>query len=162
MTESEPIEVARAFNDWATAIPYATIRRILLDSESFDEVDAEIVKQGYPSGRELIDPEVEIGTGGFTGAAAMPSGKGRDVFFRYWRAWVEPWSDLDFVNPRYEQIGDSVISERTVTATGDLSGASVELDLAQLFVVRGGRIVAYQAYESRERALAAIEAAASD
>lgn len=160
MSDMRPAQVAKGVNDWFMAIPYETGHRIVTKHSDFAGAEEELAELGYGSVRDLLSDEVEIDAGGFTGAAVLPSGKGLDVFFLYWRAWLEPWSDLSWVgDASYEEIGEWVVSQVRLSLQGEISGAAVEVDVCQLFRVRDGQVVVYQAYENREQALAAIESA---
>ena len=111
-----------------------------------DDLDAAI---------KLVDPKAELN---FPDAdLAFPgldrSYRGHDGFKKWWRDAKEPFEywrsePLDFIRD-----GDKVVAPVHFKAQGVGSGATVEMDLANFWIIRDGLIVRFEAYPSLERAL---------
>lgn len=155
---SGAIDVARRANEAFSATPFGELKKLVLDSESFEGSRAKAERLGYGDLFASIDPEIEVLAGGLPGAASLPVGKGPEIWLSYWREWLEPWETLEFEPVEYEHLGDWVIVEADVTATGEMSGVPVELKVWQIWKVRDGSAVRYGVFEARDPALAAIEA----
>ena len=158
MNESDPVEVARRVNDAFTAIPFEQLKQLVLESATYEEARKRIRELGYEELADAVDPEIEVVATGFPAAAALPRGKGFEVWHAYWREWLEPWEEFTFEARDYQRRGDWVIVEALTTGRGRQSGVTVALQLFQLWQVEHGRGVRYGVYETREQAEEAIEA----
>ena len=77
---------------------------------------------------------------------------GRDDFERYWGDFTEAFSQAHWGPAIYEEAGGNVLMIATVSLTGDLSGATIERQVAFAFKVRGGRIAAGGSFLSEDEA----------
>jgi ketosteroid isomerase-like protein len=69
--------------------------------------------------------------------------------------WRAPWEDLHNDAERFIDLADRVLVLDRLTARGARSAAIVDHGVAQLFTLRGGRIVRWEAYWDRAEALRA-------
>lgn len=104
---------------------------------------------------ELAHPAVELD---FRGGEMLFPGldefyRGHDGFRRWWLAIKEPFEYWHSEALRFICGGDKVVSPVHFEAKGGSSGAEVVLDLVDVWTVRDGLIVRFQAYETLEEAL---------
>lgn len=163
MTPSEPIDVARAINDAFAATPFEVLREVAATTSGLPEARERLAALGRSRAAEivdLLDEEIVVGETDIEGASVFASdvARGWDAWWRWFTAWFEPWIELEVEALAYEAIGEEVVlSDCHVTARGEISGAPVELDLTQLWAVRGGKVVRYGIYSSHEAAARAAE-----
>jgi ketosteroid isomerase-like protein len=103
----------------------------------------------------LVDPKAELSFQETLFPGLEHSYRGHDGFRKWWRDAKEPFEywrsePLDFIRE-----GDKVVAPVHFEAKGIGSGATVEMDLANLWTFRDGLIVRFEAYLSLERALEA-------
>jgi len=158
VAEPTPIEVARRANEWWTSVPFAELRRAVQEEADFEAGMERIERLGYGSVADLIDPGIDLDLSGFQGGNALPSGKGREAWFAFWRDWTEPWESLTIEHGNYEARGDRAVADLRVTGLGAASGVEVALDMVQVWTIRSGRVIGYAVFDRREDALAAVEA----
>jgi hypothetical protein len=154
----DPIKVVERANAWFAGVPFAELRGAVLEEATFDAGMARLDRRGHGTIEELIDPEIELDLAGFPGGETLPSGRGRDVWFSFWREWLEPWEDLAIEHSNYEARGDLVVVDIHVSGRGGISGVEVGLEMAQLWTVRDGRVTRYAVFGERANAIAAAEA----
>jgi hypothetical protein len=155
MASTEPIDVARALNDWWRTAPFPQLKAVLQSARDFDDAAASAAEAGFELPVEL-DQRIEVDATSFPGGAIMPSGEGRDLWLRFFREWVEPWEELKVEASGYEQRGDQVLVDLHVEGSGISSGVPAELTMSQLWTVRNGVVVRYAAYPDRRSAEAAL------
>jgi ketosteroid isomerase-like protein len=153
---TDPVEIARRLNDWWSATPFELLKRTIGVSDSFEDAVRRDEFADNPFPEELISEEVELISDAFPGGAILPSGRGRDVLMAFFREWIEPWEYLSVEPQRYERIGESeVLTEIHVEARGGASGATTELEMAQLWTVADGLLVRYAIFPDADSARSA-------
>ena len=75
----------------------------------------------------------------------------REFFVR----WAQAWEEWDFAYPEMEAIGDTVLARMHVWGRGRSSGVESEGDIWQLWTFRGGKVIYYEDFSTREQALEA-------
>jgi ketosteroid isomerase-like protein len=103
---------------------------------------------------EYLHPEVEVNVE-FPGAGTLTGGPGLEGWFEFWKDWLEPWERLEASASNYDADGDRVLVDQHLEAQGGLSGAMVVLDVCQVWTIPDGKVVAYEIYPDRPKALAA-------
>jgi SnoaL-like domain len=152
----DPVQVARRGNEWFAGVPYPILRRTIVEAEDWDGAVAEFDREGYPIA-DLIHPEIELDVTELPGGATLPSGRGRDVWLRFWQEWLEPWEELEIEHSGYESRGRRALVDVSVTARGRLSGASVSLPFTQVWTVEGESAVGYRVFPNRRKAIEALD-----
>ena len=104
---------------------------------------------------DIYDPDFEIdasrvdmpGFGIFHGLEGMR---------KLWRAWIEEWERYSWTQTNWSEIGDHVIADVRIRATGKSSGADVVWDHCQVWTFRDGRVVRWLLANDRTEALKAV------
>ena len=104
---------------------------------------------------EIYDPDFEIdasrvdmpGFGVFHGLEGM-----REL----WRAWIEAWERYSWMQSNWSEVGDHVIADVRIRATGKSSGADVVWDHCQVWTFRDGTVVRWLLANDRAEALKAV------
>jgi hypothetical protein len=103
----------------------------------------------------IYDPDFEIdasrvdmpGFGIFHGLEGMR---------KLWRAWIEEWERYSWTQSNWSEIGDHVIADVRIQATGKSSGADVVWDHCQVWTFSDGRVVRWLLASDRTEALKAV------
>ena len=106
----------------------------------------------------LYDPEVELDN---TRLQVVSGGvyHGHEGLRSFFRQWNEAWESVDYrVDDLIDAGGEQVVSVVTRHGRGRSSGAEVEVQVALLWTVRGGKIVRVIWFPTRDEALEAAEA----
>jgi ketosteroid isomerase-like protein len=106
---------------------------------------------------EVADPAVELD---FRGSETIFPGldeiyRGHEGFRRWWLTIKEPFEYWHSEAVRFISGGDKVVAPVHFQAKGGTSGVEVELDLGDVWTVRDGLIVRFEAYATLDEALAA-------
>jgi ketosteroid isomerase-like protein len=104
---------------------------------------------------DIYDPDFEIdasrvdmpGFGVFHGLEGM-----REL----WRAWIEAWERYSWMQSNWSEVGDHVIADVRIRATGKSSGADVVWDHCQVWTFRDGTVVRWLLANDRAEALKAV------
>jgi uncharacterized protein len=83
---------------------------------------------------------------------------GHDGVRRYWRRWLEAWSDIEFEVEGVLDAGDDVVALiRNQRQWGRHSGAVTEVPpYALVFTIRDGKVTRWRAYSDQADALKAV------
>jgi ketosteroid isomerase-like protein len=81
---------------------------------------------------------------------------GRDEFYRWMREWQDAWSEITLEVRGVEELGDFLVVEIFQRAIGASSGVPVEMDIVQVFEIRGEEIARFQLYPDKRSALGAL------
>jgi ketosteroid isomerase-like protein len=73
-----------------------------------------------------------------------------------WRVWIEEWERYSWRSSHWSEIGDHVIADVRIRATGKGSGADVVWDHCQVWTFRDGRVVRWLLANDRAEALKAV------
>lgn len=80
---------------------------------------------------------------------------GIEEVLRFFVCWEQAWADLDWTYPEVQAIGDTVLARMHVWGRGRSRGVESEGDIWQLWTFRGGKVIYYEDFPTRERALEA-------
>ena len=100
---------------------------------------------------ELLDPDIEWHEPGDSPEAGTHHG--RDSFERFFRSWIDSF-DVFRVEP--EQVverGDDIVAIVRQSGRGRASGVEIEIRLAHVWTVDGGRAVRWESVPDPEQAL---------
>ncbi len=73
-----------------------------------------------------------------------------------WRAWIQAWERYSWTQSNWTEVGDHVIADVRIRATGKSSGADVVWDHCQVWTFRDGRVVRWLLANDRAEALKAV------
>jgi uncharacterized protein len=108
---------------------------------------------------EAFDLDVEfarIGGEVVSGPGGPGRWYGRDEMWRAVVEWLSLWEEFHVAAEDFTEVDDRVVVLSRQTARGKLSGTPVERQLAEVFTLRNGRIVRWEAYWDRNEALKAV------
>jgi ketosteroid isomerase-like protein len=150
----ENIEVVRGLHESFNQIGMKVIRDALLQDEDFASTALALEGLGLS-----IDDDVEVKLVA-SGMALpdLPAGtslRGPDGFLAFWRAWLEPWEDLDYEYGNFTQSGDDVVMDIALSAHGRESGIPVHVRVSQVWTVRDGKVARLLVFDTRDEALEA-------
>jgi ketosteroid isomerase-like protein len=106
------------------------------------------------SWREYFDPAVIWDTS----ASSLPAAgvyHGHDGVERWFRDWLETWTDYEMASREYIDTGDAIVVVFRQRGTGRGSGVRAERDFFIVYDLRESKVVRFRLYESREEALEA-------
>jgi ketosteroid isomerase-like protein len=121
-------------------------------------------EQGDFSTVDAFAADVEfarIGQAIVPGQGGPGSWQGREEMWRAILEWLRNWDDFHVRADEFIELEDGrvlVLSHQR--ALGKVSGIPVEKDLGEVFVLRDGKIVSWEAYWEREDAMQAVGIAA--
>ena len=75
---------------------------------------------------------------------------------KLWRAWIEEWERYSWTPSNWSEVGDHVIADVRIRATGKSSGADVVWDHCQVWTFQDGRAVRWLLANDRTEALKAV------
>jgi ketosteroid isomerase-like protein len=104
---------------------------------------------------ELHDADFVIDTSGVNmpGFGVLHGLDGlRDLFAR----WIEDWEEYRWTHRNWSEVGDYVIVDARVQATGSGSGAEVIWDHCQVYEFRHGKIIRWSLFNDPAQAFTAI------
>jgi ketosteroid isomerase-like protein len=104
--------------------------------------------------REHFDPNVVWDTS----ASELPAASvyhGHQGVERFFRDWLETWTDYEVATREYIDAGNAVVFVFRQSGTGRGSGVRVERDFFGVCDMRKSKVVRFRLYESREEALEA-------
>jgi ketosteroid isomerase-like protein len=124
----------------------------------------EIARAGYEAFQrsdvatvlELTDPEVEI----FLPPTLPNSGTfhGHEGYMTWLGQWLEAWDDFKIEVRGMEAVGQRhVVTAIHQSGIGRGSGIPVQMDVAYMLDIRGGKVAALQMYLDRAEAVAVAE-----
>jgi ketosteroid isomerase-like protein len=103
----------------------------------------------------LLDPETEIDTTGvdMPGFGVL---RGLEGHRKLWTRWIEDWEHYSWNHSNLTEVGEHVLVDAEIRATGRGSGARVVWNQCQVWTFREGKIIRWSFYKDRASALAAI------
>ena len=125
-------------------VPTANVETLRRGYEALNSGDLSVV-------HELLDPDLE-----WQEDPASPEAgthQGRDSFERFLRSWLESFDDFRIEPEEIIEEDDRLIALVHQSGKGRASGVVVEVRIAHVWTVEGGRAVRWKSYPSRERAL---------
>jgi len=150
---SEAVEVVRRFNEPHEGQDVIPLLRELLEQYGPDRDPDQIlaVWAEDPAWRHA-HPEIEWDTSGVGGLGATP--KGPSAISDWWADWTEAWKTYAYRNVVYRDLGEWVLTESDVEATGP-DGIEVKMRVFQIWKVRDDRVIAVRVFLDEAEALAA-------
>ncbi len=73
-----------------------------------------------------------------------------------WGAWIDAWERYSWVQSNWGEVGEHVIADVRIRATGKGSGADVVWDHCQVWTFRDGKVVRWLLANDRFEALKAV------
>jgi ketosteroid isomerase-like protein len=124
------------------------------------QADVEVLKELYAHWRRgdfhtrrFFDPDVVYARIGADTPGDQGEWRGLTEVAAALAEWRAPWEDLHNDAERFIDLADRVLVLDRLTARGARSTAIVDHGVAQLFTLRGGRIVRWEAYWDRAEAM---------
>jgi ketosteroid isomerase-like protein len=115
--------------------------------------DAEVIRETLKRG---VSPDIVLRTlESAPGLGVSDVYRGWDGLIRYYREWLEPFSEYYVKNLDYIEAGDCVVVPSQQWGVGGGSGARVEIELTFLYELRDGLITRVDQYDTLEEALEA-------
>jgi ketosteroid isomerase-like protein len=105
---------------------------------------------------DLYAPDAEVDLSGME----MPDfgvGHGVEGLRELWSRWMENWEHYHAALSNWGEVGDHVIVDAEIRATGRSSGVEVIWHQCQVFTFRGGKVIRHRICPDRAAALAGIE-----
>ena len=81
--------------------------------------------------------------------------QGIDEVKGFFARWDQAWEEWDWDYPEMQAIGDTVLARLHLWGRGRNSGVESESDVWQLWTFRGGKVIYYEDFASRQEALEA-------
>jgi ketosteroid isomerase-like protein len=81
---------------------------------------------------------------------------GHDGIRRYFQSFQDVMDDIRFHPHRFWEVGQSVVASVSLTAKGRQTAIPVEQQLAQVWIVRDGKVACIRTYVSLPEALKAV------
>jgi uncharacterized protein len=104
---------------------------------------------------DSVHPEIEwVVTKEHPNAATL---HGREAVAAYFQDWRETLDEMRFDMDRIVDAGDTVVTVGTVRGVGIGSGAEVEIPIAFVSILRGGKTIRVEEYLNPAEALEAVE-----
>jgi ketosteroid isomerase-like protein len=136
------------------------VERVRSILEPFNGIDGAEVDLDSAAIREVLKrdytPDVEL----WTLASGLGTGvreyyRGRDDLIRYFKEWLEPFSEYRAEALDYIDAGTCVVVPQHQRGIGAGSGAVVEIDLTILYELRDCQIARIEQYDTTQEALEA-------
>ena len=104
---------------------------------------------------ELHDADLEIDMSGLD----MPGfgvHRGPEAMRETWTRWIEAWEHYYWTQSKWSEVGEHVIADVEVRATGTSSGAEVIWNQCQVWTFRDGKVIRWHILKDRAEALKAV------
>jgi ketosteroid isomerase-like protein len=101
----------------------------------------------------VLDAEVRLDQSRFPDGGIY---SGRAAFADFYRRWFGTWDDLSITPERFYDEGERVVVLLTLQGRGKRSGTPVTLRAANVWTVRGGKVIELVGYPDRVEALEAV------
>ena len=102
----------------------------------------------------VCDPNIEWDV-----SRLMPDGRvyhGHEGVSEFWRGWTGTWQGFDFTLDEAVDAGGGRCRCRSARSAGRGSGVPVELFFGQVWTIRNGMVVRFQAFSDYRSALEAV------
>jgi ketosteroid isomerase-like protein len=70
----------------------------------------------------------------------------------FFARWEQAWEEWDWQYPEMSAVGDTVLARMRLWGRGRLSGIESENDIWQLWTFRGGKVIYYEDFATRDQA----------
>jgi ketosteroid isomerase-like protein len=111
-------------------------------------------RDDFDAGLALCDSEVVIDRSNSIGPDAQTY-RGHPGLEQFWSEWKRAWADTRWEIDECIDNGGNVVVLGRLYARGAASGVSVEANVSQVVVVRGGKVLSSKLFQSRSDALEA-------
>jgi ketosteroid isomerase-like protein len=114
------------------------------------------VAAGFAGWLNLFDSDIEIDTSGVD----MPGFgvfRGLDGIRQLFGRWIEEWEHYSWIHSNLSDVGEHVILDSEIHATGTSSGVEVVWTHSQTYTFRAGKVIRWCVFNDRASALAATE-----
>ena len=111
-------------------------------------------RDDFDAGLALCDSEVVIDRSNSIGPDARVY-RGHPGLEEFWNEWKRAWADARWEIDECIDNVDNVVVLGRLYARGAASGASVEANVSQVVVIRGGNVLSSKLFQSRSEALEA-------
>jgi hypothetical protein len=82
--------------------------------------------------------------------------RGLEGYRELWTRWIEGWDSYGWTHSHWSEIGEHVIADVQIKATGRSSGADVIWTHCQVWTFRGGKVIRWSLFKDRAEALNVI------
>lgn len=104
---------------------------------------------------DLYSPDVEIDLTDLE-IAGMGVFRGREGLREMWTRWIEEWEEYGWTVSSMSEVGEHVVVDAEVHATGRSSRADVIMRVSQVWTFRDGKVIRWRQFKDRASALAVI------
>jgi ketosteroid isomerase-like protein len=111
-------------------------------------------RDDFDAGLALCDSEVVIDRSNSIGPDAQIY-RGHPGLEEFWSQWKRAWAETRWEIDECIDNGDNVVVLGRLHARGAASGVTVEANVSQVVVVRGGKVLSSKLFQSRSDALEA-------
>jgi hypothetical protein len=155
----ENVEIVRRANQPFQGIDVGPSIRAALEGDTH-AIPAD-VRAGIAAWFDMLAPDFEIDTSGvdMPGFGVL---RGPEAMRELWTRWIEGWEHYSWTSNNYSQVGEHVIADVKIRATGKSSGADVIWDHSQVWVFRDGKVIRWMLVNDRASALKAAELSKQD
>jgi limonene-1,2-epoxide hydrolase len=149
----EAVEVVRRFNDPHEGEDVMPAIRDLLQRLGPDPAPDQVLAAWAqdPSWRHA-HPEIEWDTSGIGGLGAAP--KGPSAISDWWAEWTEAWKTYTYKTVLYRDLGEWVLTESDVEATGP-ADVDVKMRVFQIWKVQDDKVITVRVFLDEAEAVAA-------
>lgn len=81
---------------------------------------------------------------------------GIDEVEGFFARWVQAWEEWDWQYPEVRAVGDTVLARMRLWGRGRSSRIESENDIWQLWTFRGGKVIYYEDFSTKQEALEAV------
>jgi ketosteroid isomerase-like protein len=150
----ENLEAVRRANEPLQGVDVAPFLRAGLAGDR--EAVPPQVAAAFVAWLDLFDPEVEVDTS----RVDMPGFgvfHGLDGIRRLFEHWIEEWEHYSWIHRNLSDLGEHVILDAEIRATGATSGVEVAWTLSQVYTFRNGKVIRWSVFSDRASAIRAAE-----
>jgi ketosteroid isomerase-like protein len=149
----ENVELLRRANEPLQGVDVAPAIRAALVGDR-DAIQPEMAA-AFLAWMSLFDPDVEIDTS----RVNMPGFgvfHGFDGLLKLFGRWIEEWKHYSWTHNNLSNVGEQVILDAEIRATGASSGVEVVWNLSQTFTFREGKVIRWCIFTDHSEALEAV------
>jgi ketosteroid isomerase-like protein len=149
----ENVEIMRQTGAPLQGVDVAPFIRALLEGNA--KAIPPDVADSFAAALDIYDPDFEIDTSGvdMPGFGVL---HGLEGMRQLWLRWIEEWERYSWTNSNWTEVGDHVMADVRIRATGKTSGVDVVWDHCQVWTFREGKVVRWLLANDRKEALEAV------
>jgi ketosteroid isomerase-like protein len=155
----ENVEIVRVAGLPLQGVDMAPFIRASLEGDT-GAIPSEVAA-GIAAWVDMLDRDLEIDTS----RVDMPGFdvlRGPEANRELWRRWIEEWERYSWTHSNWTDVGDHVMADVRIRATGKSSGVDVVWDHCQMWTIRDGKVVRWLFAKDRASALEAVGLSAQD